>query len=164
MTDEEEFLKQKVLEIEMQKQSLVLQEASKNWMQESIKTNYSYHFEWLGRPIIQYPQDMIAVQQLLWRIQPDLIIETGIARGGSLIFYASILELISQCGGPKDAKILGIDDEIGSLEKGKEATFFISSGDALDIIQNNVENIFIKGEVINLENHQSILYKKYKEK
>ena len=62
------------------------------------------------------------------------------------------------------AKILGIDDEIGSLEKGKEATFFISSGDALDIIQNNVENIFIKGEVINLENHQSILYKKYKEK
>ena len=96
MTDEEEFLKQKVLEIEMQKQSLVLQDASKNWMQESIKTNYSYHFEWLGRPIIQYPQDMIAVQQLLWRIQPDLIIETGIARGGSLIFYASILELISQ--------------------------------------------------------------------
>ena len=75
MTDEEEFLKQKILEIEMQKRSLVLQEASKNWMQESIKTNYSYHFEWLGRPIIQYPQDMIAVQQLLWRIQTiaDLI-------------------------------------------------------------------------------------------
>lgn len=117
MTDEEEFLKQKVLEIEMQKQSLVLQDASKNWMQESIKTNYSYHFEWLGRPIIQYPQDMIAVQQLLWRIQPDLIIETGIARGGSLIFYASILELISQCGGPKDAKILGIDIDIRQHNK-----------------------------------------------
>ena len=62
------------------------------------------------------------------------------------------------------AKILGIDDNLGSLEQGKEATFFISSGDALDILGNNVENIFIKGEAISLENHQSILYKKYKEK
>ena len=81
-------------------------------MNESIKTNYSYHFEWLGRPVIQYPQDIVGTQQLLWTIQPDLIIETGIARGGSLIFYASVLELIAQCGGPANAKVLGIDIDI----------------------------------------------------
>ena len=62
------------------------------------------------------------------------------------------------------AKILGIDKKLGSLEMGKEATFFISSGDALDIVSNDVEIIFIKGESIELENHQSILYNKYKTK
>lgn len=81
-------------------------------MDESIKTNYSYHFEWLGRPVIQYPQDLVGTQQLLWSVQPDLIIETGIACGGSLIFYASMLELIAQCGGPPNAKVLGIDIDI----------------------------------------------------
>ena len=62
------------------------------------------------------------------------------------------------------AKILGVDKNLGSLEQGKEATFFISSGDALDIINNNVENIFIKGEAVSLENHQTKLYEKYKER
>jgi len=57
----------------------------------SIKPKYSYHFEWLGRPIIQYPQDIVAMQELIWQVQPDLIIETGIAHGGSLIFSASML-------------------------------------------------------------------------
>jgi cephalosporin hydroxylase len=73
----------------------------------SCRYNYSYNFKWLGRPIIQYPQDMIAMQELIWDIKPDLIVETGIAHGGSLIFYASILELI---GGP--GKVLGIDIDI----------------------------------------------------
>lgn len=73
---------------------------------------YSYHFEWLGRPIIQYPQDMIAMQEIIWSVQPDLIIETGIAHGGSLIFSASMLELNAACGGPYDAEILGLDIDI----------------------------------------------------
>lgn len=62
------------------------------------------------------------------------------------------------------AKILGLDYKIGSIEKGKEATFFISEGDALDVITNNVEYIFIKGKSIDTENHQSRLYKKYKDR
>lgn len=85
---------------------------TKKWMERAQELKYSYHFEWMGRPIIQHPQDMIAVQQLIWHIKPDLIIETGIARGGSLIFYASLLELISQSGVNKNAKVLGIDIDI----------------------------------------------------
>ncbi|MFN7714498.1 MAG: cephalosporin hydroxylase family protein [Pseudanabaenaceae cyanobacterium] len=73
---------------------------------------YSYHFEWLGRPIIQYPQDMVAMQELIWQVQPDLIIETGIAHGGSLIFSASMLELNAICGGSQDAEVLGLDIDI----------------------------------------------------
>lgn len=72
----------------------------------SNSAQYSYNFTWMGRPIIQYPQDMIAMQEIIWRVQPDLIIETGIAHGGSLIYYASILELIGK------GKVLGIDIDI----------------------------------------------------
>src|ERR1022692_1539179 len=78
----------------------------------SVASKYSYNFSWLGRPIIQYPQDIIAMQELTWSIQPDLIIETGIAHGGSLIFYASMLELNAACGGPRDAEVLGVDIDI----------------------------------------------------
>ncbi|MBU6210336.1 MAG: cephalosporin hydroxylase, partial [Planctomycetes bacterium] len=49
---------------------------------------YSYHFDWMGRPIVQFPQDVFAMQELIWQVQPDLIIETGIAHGGSLVFSA----------------------------------------------------------------------------
>ena len=68
---------------------------------------YTHNFLWLGRPIIQLPQDIIAMQEIIWQVKPDLIIETGIAHGGSLIFYASILELI---GG--EGHVLGIDVDI----------------------------------------------------
>lgn len=83
-----------------------------NWMEESVDANYSYNFTWMGRPIIQYPQDILAMQELIWSIKPDLIIEAGIAHGGSLIFSASMLELNAACGGPSDAYVLGIDIDI----------------------------------------------------
>lgn len=83
-----------------------------DFMRSSIAGRYSYNFSWLGRPIIQYPQDMVAMQELIWSIQPDLIIETGIAHGGSLIFSASMLELNAVCGGPGDALVLGVDIDI----------------------------------------------------
>jgi len=82
------------------------------FMKATLPTQYSYNFSWLGRPIIQYPQDMLAMQELIWAIQPDLIIETGIAHGGSLIFSASMLELIAACGGPQNAEVLGVDIDI----------------------------------------------------
>lgn len=112
MDEEQKFRIQCLSEISEQESSDTLNSLTRQWVDESIKTNYSYHFEWLGRPVIQYPQDLVGTQQLLWSIQPDLIIETGIARGGSLIFYASILELIAQCGGPPNAKVLGVDIDI----------------------------------------------------
>jgi cephalosporin hydroxylase len=83
-----------------------LKELSKKWFNHSVKYEYSYHFRWLGRPIIQYPQDILALQEIIWKVKPDLIIETGIARGGSLVFYASLLELIGK------GKVLGIDIDI----------------------------------------------------
>lgn len=117
MNEQNDFENQCNDEIDQQGKSELLNQLTRKWVDESIKTNYSYHFEWLGRPIIQYPQDIVGTQQLLWSIQPDLIIETGIARGGSLIFYASILELIAQCGGPNNSKVLGVDIDIRAHNK-----------------------------------------------
>ena len=67
------------------------------FMLESTEPKYSYNFEWLGRPIIQYPQDIVAMEEVIWDVKPDLIIETGIAHGGSLIFSASMLALLDMC-------------------------------------------------------------------
>ncbi|HEY2188621.1 MAG TPA: cephalosporin hydroxylase family protein [Caldimonas sp.] len=89
-----------------------LQAAAHGFMTASIAAKYSYNFSWLGRPIIQYPQDVVAMQELIWSLQPDLIIETGIAHGGSLIFSASMLELNAACGGPKEAHVVGVDIDI----------------------------------------------------
>jgi cephalosporin hydroxylase len=91
-----------------------LREATRDWINRANALKYSYHFEWLGRPIIQYPQDIIAMQELIWSLKPDLIIETGIAHGGSLIFSASMLELNAACGGPQDARVVGVDIDIRS--------------------------------------------------
>ncbi|PIN67300.1 MAG: cephalosporin hydroxylase [Candidatus Altarchaeum sp. CG12_big_fil_rev_8_21_14_0_65_33_22] len=74
---------------------------------KSAKYEYSYNFDWMGRPIIQHPEDMVAMQEIIWKVKPDLIIETGIAHGGSLIFSASMLELIGD-----DGQVLGIDIDI----------------------------------------------------
>lgn len=83
-----------------------LRNLTKEWFVRSSKYEYSYHFTWLGRPIIQFPQDIVAMQEIIWQVKPDLIIETGIAHGGSLIFYASMLELIGK------GEVLGIDIDI----------------------------------------------------
>jgi cephalosporin hydroxylase len=89
-----------------------LKAAARTFMRESTQPKYSYNFSWLGRPIIQYPQDIMAMQELLWSLQPDLVLEAGIAHGGSLILWSSLLELNAACGGPLDARVVGIDIEI----------------------------------------------------
>lgn len=90
---------------------LEFRKESEEWFEKSLKYEYSYHFSWLGRPIIQYPQDILAIQEIIWKIKPDLIIETGIAHGGSLILSASILELIGK------GEVLGIDIDIRKHNK-----------------------------------------------
>jgi len=100
------FDEQNKLNIHKMSKDKKFQKLSKSWFKSSEKYQYSYHFSWMGRPIIQYPQDMIALQELIWKIKPDLIIETGIARGGSLIFSASLLQLIGK------GKVIGIDIDI----------------------------------------------------
>ena len=103
-------------------QQTELHALSNSWLTQIAGYKYSYNFSWMGRPIIQLPQDMVAMQELIWQIKPDLIIETGIAHGGSLIFSASMLALLelddAVASGstldPRNPKrqVLGIDIDI----------------------------------------------------
>lgn len=84
-----------------------LRTASLEWMIRADSHKYSYNFSWLGRPIIRYPNDIVVFQEVVWQSQPDLIIETGVAHGGSLVLSASLLELLNQ-----DGRVVGIDIDI----------------------------------------------------
>ena len=107
-----EFLRECAKEIDAMSHDGELSRISGSWLNRAQAARYPYHFEWMGRPIIQYPQDILAVQEIIWSVKPDLIVETGIAHGGSLIFSASMLELNAISGGPQDAQVLGIDIDI----------------------------------------------------
>lgn len=92
------------------------------WLRAGWDAKYSYSFTYLGRPIIQQPEDMIRIQELIWKIKPDLIIETGIAHGGSLIYYASMMALLDYSEGHliknvSGREVIGIDIEIRSHNK-----------------------------------------------
>jgi cephalosporin hydroxylase len=92
------------------------------WLQESMRRKYVYNFDWMGRPIIQYPQDMVAVQELIWSVRPDVVIETGIAHGGSLVLSASMLALLDMVDAMNNGtmldprvssrKVIGVDIDI----------------------------------------------------
>lgn len=106
------FQMEKQARIEAMSHDVKFKLISDHWLESSMRQKYVYNFEWLGRPIIQNPVDILAMQEIIWSVQPDLIIETGIAHGGSLIFSASMLELNAVCGGPADATVLGVDIDI----------------------------------------------------
>ena len=84
-----------------------LRERSVAWLVEACRHRYSYHFTWMGRPIIQFPQDIIAMQELVYRTKPEVIIETGVAHGGSLVFHASMMRM---CG--IEGRVVGVDIDI----------------------------------------------------
>ena len=126
-----ELEKKKIIRKNLSSKSFL--DVTKKFNVEASLNKYTYTFNWLGVPIIQYPQDVILMQELISEIKPDLIIETGVARGGSLIFYSSILSLIH-----KKYKVIGVDIDIRSharkvLKKHKYAkhikTFQGSSND-----------------------------------
>lgn len=99
-----------------------LKSTAHNFLKASLSPQYSYNFFWMGRPIIQYPQDMAAMQELIWEVKPDLIIETGIAHGGSLIMNASLLAMLDYCEAIENGetldpakpkrRVLGVDIDI----------------------------------------------------
>lgn len=108
--------------INSQRNNSPLTKAAHTFTVESAKAKYMYNFAWLGRPIIQYPQDMVAVEEIVWQVKPDLIIETGIAHGGSLVYSASLLALLDICEAIQsdstldparsNRKVIGIDIDI----------------------------------------------------
>jgi len=97
MTNYKQFKEDCRREIKEQGTDQQLLSLSLNWLKKANARRYSYHYEWMGRPIIQYPQDIAAMQEIIWEVRPNLIIETGIAHGGSLIFSASMLALLDLC-------------------------------------------------------------------
>jgi len=141
--------------------SNLLIELSQQFMSESVNSDYSYNFEWLSRPIIQYPQDIVAVQEIIWKVKPDLIIETGIAHGGSLIFSASMMALLDYCDAYEQGKVLdplkpsrkviGIDIDI--REHNRIALDNHPLRNRLELIEGSSIDKKIIEEVINLSKH-----------
>ncbi len=117
MNEIQKFEKERINNVLSNSKDKNLLESSKEFMLETIRTTYSYNFLWMGRPIIQYPQDIVAMQEIIWEVKPDLIIETGIAHGGSLIFSASMLALLEACGEIEKGEVLGIDIDIRAHNK-----------------------------------------------
>jgi cephalosporin hydroxylase len=106
-SEREKFSQETREEILKMGEDRALKAKTLDWITHSAKYKYSYHFQWMGIPIIQFPQDLVALQELIFRIRPQVIVETGVAHGGSVVFYASMLELL---GG--DGFVIGIDCEI----------------------------------------------------
>lgn len=103
----EQFKQERADAINNMAQDKELKAKSVDWMLHADQYKYTYNFSWLGRPIIKYPQDIVIMQELIWRVKPDLIIETGIAHGGSIIFSSSMMELLGNNG-----KVIAVDIDI----------------------------------------------------
>lgn len=123
----------------------------RDWTRHAASHGYSYNFTWLGVPIIQYPEDIVILQELLWRAQPDLVIETGIAHGGSLLLSASILRLL---GG--DREVLGVDVDIRAHARSTLSSHPLAT--AISTIEGNSIAPEIVEEVRRVvERHNSVL-------
>ena len=158
MTSDLNFEQDVIYQIEAMKDSDEIQKISHDWLKVANSLRYSYHFKHLGRPIIQYPQDIVAIQEIIWDIKPDLIIETGIAHGGSLILSASMLALIDMCDSIKskvsvnlhetDRKVLGIDVDIRAHNRTEIEKHPLSC--YIQLIQNSSTNEKVVNYVQNL--------------
>src|SRR6266545_6180735 len=94
MSEIARFFTERAAAIREMGQDRALHEQSLAWLVDSMPYKYCYNFTWLGRPIIQFPQDVMAMQEIVWRTRPEVVVETGVAHGGSLLLYASLLELL----------------------------------------------------------------------
>jgi cephalosporin hydroxylase len=105
----EQFRRERLAEMAEMAGDEAFRSLSRDWMAAACANRYSYNFTWLGRPIIQFPQDIVAMQEIIWKVRPQAIVETGIARGGSILFSASLLEMLGGRG-----KVVGVDIDIRS--------------------------------------------------
>ena len=179
-----EFNKKLLERVEDYPKNKKLKIFSKKFFEESVKNNYSYNFTWLDSPIIQYPQDLTTIQEIVYKIKPNVIIETGIARGGSVLFLASLLMLLdseAKFNKKKEKfKLLSIDIQIRkeiknflkkhflskyfklfeSSSTSKNTTKFISnntkkSDKVLLILDSNHTEEHVLGELLNFSNFVS---------
>ena len=125
-----------------QSKDIQFKDSSSNWMQLAVDNKYSYQFDWLGVPIIQMPEDLILFQDIVYKTQPDLIIETGVARGGSVVFWASIQKLCGITG-----KVLGVDIDIRQYARNaiinsnfKDEIYLIEGSSVEDQVVSQVKN------------------------
>lgn len=124
---------------------------SKNFNIQASLNKYTYNFNWLGVPIIQYPQDIILMQELLYEVKPDLVIETGVARSGSLIFYSSILSLLH-----KKFRIIGIDIDI--RKHAKKVLKYHKFSKNITTLQGSSNDSRILDKILNIsKNYKKIL-------
>jgi cephalosporin hydroxylase len=124
MSPEEQFAQERLQRLEEYSEDARLKSLAHDWVFHSMQQKYLYNFDWLGRPIIQYPEDMVAIQELIWKVKPTLVIETGIAHGGSLVLSASMLAMLDYCEAveagtsldPRKSRrrVVGIDIDIRS--------------------------------------------------
>lgn len=101
------FFEERNADIDRMKEDKQFRKQSLEWMVHADQYKYTYNFTWMGRPIIKFPADIIVQQELMWKLKPDLIIETGIAHGGSIIFSASMMEMMGI-----DGEVVGVDIDI----------------------------------------------------
>ncbi len=133
MDDRKEFEMTVKQQIQNMGKDAKLKESAHNWHVNAIKNAYVYHFSWMGLPIIQMPQDLVALQEIIWETKPDCIIETGIARGGSLIFYAGMQKMMDIQG-----KVIGVDIDIRPHNRDSIESHFLAkninliSGSSID--------------------------------
>jgi cephalosporin hydroxylase len=112
MDDHAEFLRERQKASAAMAKNAKVAELTRSWLHATAEHKYSYHFDWCGLPIIQYPQDIVAMQELIWSVRPRVLVETGIARGGSLVLYASLLGMLEDCGLARDTRVVGVDIDI----------------------------------------------------
>ena len=124
LSDLEEFKRDSIFNLEKMCSDENVKKVSQEWINQTGKHNYAYNWRWLGLPIIQLPADIVATQELIWKIEPTVIIETGVARGGSLIFNASQLAMLDLCkyGSSSimnsERRCIGIDIDIRPHNRG----------------------------------------------
>ena len=166
MSEIEKFKQEVQQNIQGLKEDTDVQALSRIWVREIARHKYAYNFSWLGRPIIQFPQDMVAIQEIVWKTNPDLIIETGVAHGGSLILSASLLAMLDYCDAVKSGKtldpnnperrVLGIDIDIRSHNSAAIEAHPMSS--RIDLIQGSSIDSKVIERVLDIsKNYKQIL-------
>lgn len=166
MKEDLKFFSDRVERIDRFRDDTLLNSLAQQWVFESMKRKYLYNFDWMGRPIIQYPQDMVGIQEIIWRVRPTLIIETGIAHGGSLILSASMLALLDYCeavesGTPIDPsnskrKVVGIDIEI--RQHNRAAIEGHPMGSKIEMIEGSSTDQGVVNQVVKIaKDHSSVL-------